>query len=120
MRTAGRRIRSLTLVVDTNVILAAADDADPDHDRCRQLLEGHRGPLVTTALVVAESGWLVDRQLGAAAEADLYRSVAAGDLDVEPLTSADWQRIAQLVETYATSVSAVSTPAWSPWPNGLA
>ena len=47
---------------------------------------------------MAESGWLVDRQLGAASEADLYRSVADGDLDVEPLASADWQRIAQLVE----------------------
>lgn len=64
-------------------------------------MEGHRGPLVTTALVVAESGWLVDRQLGAAAEAALYRSIADGDLDVETLTSADWERIAQLVDTYA-------------------
>ena len=55
----------------------------------------------TTPLVVAETGWLIDRQLGAAAEARFYRSVADGDLTVELLTAQDWQRIAELVDTYA-------------------
>jgi uncharacterized protein len=64
-------------------------------------LEGHPGPLVTTPLVVAEAGWLIDRQLGPAAEADFYRSIGAGDLAVEILTPADWRRVAELVDTYA-------------------
>lgn len=50
---------------------------------------------------MAEAGWLIDRQLGAAAEGLFYRSVAAGDLDVESLTATDWLRIAELVESYA-------------------
>jgi predicted nucleic acid-binding protein len=83
------------------VVVAAADDADPDHERCQQLLEGHPGPLITTALVVAESGWLIDRQLGPAAEARFYRSIADGDLTVEALTAADWLRIAELVDRYS-------------------
>jgi len=48
--------------------------------------------LVTTALVVAETGWLIEHQLGPAAEARFYRSIANGDLTVEPLTSTDWER----------------------------
>ena len=51
--------------------------------------------------MVAEAGWLIDRQLRPEAEATFYRSVAAGDLHVEPITSEDWVRIAELVETYA-------------------
>jgi uncharacterized protein len=42
------------LVVDTNVLVAAADNADPDHDRCVQANEG-ASPLVTTVLVIAET-----------------------------------------------------------------
>lgn len=52
-------------------------------------------------MVVAEAGWLIDRQLGPRAEAAFYRSVADGDLVTEPLTEEDWRRVAGLVETYA-------------------
>ena len=69
------------------MILAVADRADPDNERCQELLESHVGPLVSTALVVAEAGWLIERQLGAAAEAAFYASIAEGDLAVEPLTA---------------------------------
>lgn len=57
--------------------------------------------MTTTGLIIAEAGWLIDRQLGPAAEADFYRSVAAGDLEVERLGAADWLRIAELVDTYS-------------------
>ena len=83
------------------MLLAAADRSDPDHVACRELLETHSGPLVTTALVMAESGWLIDRQLGPSAEAALYESVAAGEIHVEPLSAADWTRIAALTIQYA-------------------
>jgi predicted nucleic acid-binding protein len=83
------------------VLLAAADRRDPDHATCRELLETHPGPLVTTELVIAETGWLIDRQLGAAAEAALYESAASGEIRVEPLWAADWARIAALTNQYA-------------------
>jgi hypothetical protein len=51
--------------------------------------------------VLAETGWLLDRQLGPAAEAALYRSVADGEIVVEPLARADWTRIAELTERYS-------------------
>jgi predicted nucleic acid-binding protein len=88
------------LVVDTSVLLAAADNADPDHEPCTKAIEG-ASPLVTTALVIAETAYLIGRQLGSAAEAAFFRAVAAGELQVEVITPADAQRIAELIETYA-------------------
>lgn len=88
------------LVVDTSVLLAAADDADPDHEPCTRALMS-ASPLVTTPLVIAETAYLIHRQLGPAAEATFFRAVAAGELQVEPLLPADARRIAELIETYA-------------------
>lgn len=88
------------LVVDTGVLLAAADNADPEHAACVRLLEA-AGPLVTTPLVIAETAYLIGRQLGAAAEARFFHSVADGELHVEILTPADARRIADLIERYA-------------------
>ena len=88
------------LVVDTSVLLAAADNADPDHQACTEAIQ-NAGPLVTTALVVAETAYLIGRQLGAAAEAGFFRAVADGELQIETITPADARRIAELIETYA-------------------
>lgn len=89
------------LVVDTGVLLAAADRSDPDHEACARLVTDERGPLLTTPLVIAEAGYLIERQLGPAAEAGFYRSLAAGDLEVEAMRPEDWRRIAELVDRYA-------------------
>ena len=88
------------LVVDTSALLAAADKADPDHAGCAAVLTRAR-PLVTTALVIAETAYLIGRQLGAAAEAGFFRAVAGGDLQVEQLVASDAERIAVLIEQYA-------------------
>ncbi|MGH3002169.1 MAG: PIN domain-containing protein [Gaiellaceae bacterium] len=94
------------------MLLAAADnaDADPDHQACAEAIQ-HAGPLVTTALVVAETPYLIGRQLGAAAEARFFRAVADRELQIETMTPADARRIAELIETYADLASAAPTPA---------
>lgn len=51
--------------------------------------------------MIAETGWLLDRQLGPGAEAALYRSVADGEIVVEALSRPDWTRIAELTDRYA-------------------
>jgi uncharacterized protein len=89
------------LIVDTGPLVAVADASDPDHQRCLQLLESHRGPLVTTVFVIAEAGWLIRRQLDSTAEALLYRAISEAQLNVEELTGSDWARIADLVVIYA-------------------
>jgi uncharacterized protein len=90
------------LIVDTGPLVATADRADKDHHACRALLEGDEGPLVTTAMVIAEAAYLIDRQLGPAAEAALYASITSRQLLVENLEDSDWERIAGLVTTYAS------------------
>ena len=88
------------LVIDTSVLLAAADNADPDHEPCTRAIQD-ASPLVTTTLVVAETAYLIGRQLGAAAEAGFFRAIAAGEIQAEPITPTDARRIADLIETYA-------------------
>ena len=58
------------LVIDTSVLLAAADNADPDHEPFVRAIES-ASPLVTTSLVIAETAYLIRRQLGAKAEGDV-------------------------------------------------
>ncbi len=43
---------------------------------------------------------MIDRQLGATAEAALYRSVGNSELLVEHLTASDWARVAELTDKY--------------------
>jgi predicted nucleic acid-binding protein len=88
------------LIVDTGVLLAAADVNDPDHDTCAALLLGEPGDLVTTALVIAETAYLIGRQLGASAEAAFFVSVAERSVVVDELTADDLRRIAALVADY--------------------
>lgn len=89
------------LIVDTAPLVAAADTADPMHQRCLALLQTHPGPLVTTALVIAEAGWLIRRQLDIAAEAVFYTAITHGQLTIEDLTQTDWARITELLGTYS-------------------
>ncbi len=88
------------LIVDTGVLLAAADVSDPDHATCAALLLGEPGDLVTTALVIAETAYLIGRQLGASAEAAFFVSVAERSVVVDELTADDLRRIAALVADY--------------------
>lgn len=51
-------------------------------------------------MVVAETAYLLDRQLGADAEIALYDMILEGSLQVESLTAEDWTRARALVDQY--------------------
>ena len=89
------------MIVDTGVLVAAADLADPDHRSCAELLSDDLDGLRTSPLVVAEAAYLIGRQLGPPSEAQFFRAVANGEIQVETLTANDWQRTAELVSEYA-------------------
>jgi predicted nucleic acid-binding protein len=89
------------LIVDTGVLVAAADRTDPHHDAAGGLLSTEPEPLVTTALVIAETAYLLDRELGPRVEALLYQSILDEQLHIEAFAIADWQRIHDLVIQYA-------------------
>ncbi len=87
------------LLVDTNVILAAADESAVEHDRCARLLDAHQD-LTVTAAVAVESAWMIESRLGPRAEAAFVAALAAGEMHVVDLTAADWRRCAELIERY--------------------
>lgn len=89
------------LIVDTNVLVAAIDRGDPYHRVCYDLLDRETEPLVTTAMVIAEAAYLIDRELGPQVEATIYETVTDGNLIVENLGLPDWRRIRALVVQYA-------------------
>jgi predicted nucleic acid-binding protein len=89
------------LLIDTGVLVAIADTTDPHHDACAALLQNETEPLVTSAMVIAETAYLLDRDLGPHAEALLYQMILDEDLHLEALLLADWQRVHDLVLQYA-------------------
>lgn len=60
-----------------------------------------RREMVLPAPVVAEVGYLLGSRASAAAESAFLRSLAAGDFRPIELTTGDYARMAELVDTYA-------------------
>ena len=88
------------IVVDTGPVVALVNDRDEHHQRCREFLETHPGPLLLPATVFTEVCLLLERRRGTQAELAFLADVRAGRfrlVDVEP----DLERIAELVERYS-------------------
>lgn len=90
----------MSVVVDTGVFVSAADTDEPRHADCAGQLTTHRGQLVTTAAVVAETAWLIEDRLGPAAEAR-FLTMVINDVRVVDLTKVDYQRCIELIDRYA-------------------
>jgi predicted nucleic acid-binding protein len=88
------------IVVDTGPVVALVNDRDEHHERCRDFLETHRGPLLLPGTVFTEVCLLLERRRGTQAELAFLADVRVGRfrlVDVEP----DLERIAELVERYS-------------------
>src|SRR6266542_3291798 len=88
------------LIVDSGPLYAAAATRDRNHQRCLELLRTAPRPLVVPALVVTEVAYMMGEQIGPHAEVAFGRSIAAGELVVEPVDDSEWDRVAGLVEQY--------------------
>jgi predicted nucleic acid-binding protein len=89
------------ILVDTNVLVAAARTADTNHDAAARLLETLDQPLLVPPTVLAEVCYLLNEWGGPAVEARVLRDVRPGGLQLAELTTADVARMADLVERYA-------------------
>lgn len=89
------------IVCDTGPLVAVLNKVDDSHSRCLDLLERHSGPLVIPGPVLSEVCYFLETRVGPAAEAAFLRSVAAGELELVAVTSADLERMAELVTQYA-------------------
>lgn len=90
----------MTLLVDTNVWIAAHNERDADHQRCARLLRDRSGELAVPPTVVAETAWFLEDRHGPDAEARFLRLITAGALTVIDLLPGDWERCIELIETY--------------------
>jgi len=90
----------VTIVVDTGILLGAADETDADHERCAEVLRRYRGQLTVPAPVIPETAWQIERNLGPRSEADFLRLITTGELDVADLSVDDYQRCIDLIEIY--------------------
>ena len=88
------------LIVDAGPLYAAAARRDKHHQRCVELLSQAPRPLLVPALVVTEVSYLLGDRIGPQAELAFSRSLAAGELVVEPVLDSEWPRIAALCEQY--------------------
>jgi uncharacterized protein len=88
------------LIVDAGPLYAAAASRDKHHERCVELLSSAKRPLLVPALVLTEVSYLLGDRIGPHAELLLARSLAAGELTVEPVLDSDWERIEELIEQY--------------------
>lgn len=92
------------IVCDTGPLVAAADRNDADNRPCTDLftslhLAGR--PILVPAPVVAEVGYLLGRAGGSRVESAFLRSIARQSISIVDLKISDYERMAELVETYA-------------------
>lgn len=90
----------MALLVDRGAILALADRRDAWHTRVSSFLASRREILVVPAPVLPEAAYLLRKFLGPKEELALVISVAKGEVAVEVLEPADYQRCSQLMTQY--------------------
>ncbi|MGH2717200.1 MAG: type II toxin-antitoxin system VapC family toxin [Actinomycetota bacterium] len=88
------------LIIDAGPLYAAAATKDGNHRRSVDLLTRAKQPLLVPALVVTEVCYLLADRVGTHAELAFVRSIASGELIVEPVLDAEWDRIAELTQQY--------------------
>lgn len=93
----------MAILVDTSVLYALIDDAEPQHPNVRAFIEQCQEVLLVPITVVPEADYLVLTRIGAPTEIRMLRALATGELDVEGVTQKDFARALELVERYADS-----------------
>lgn len=91
------------IVCDTGPLVAAALKDDDDHRACVDLFAGlHMAgrELLVPATVVAEVGYLLNREAGPRVEAMFLQSLAEGDFVPVELAQPDYARMSELVAQY--------------------
>lgn len=87
------------ITLDTSGILAALNRADRDHDRARQALASERGPLIVPMGILAEAGYMIEADLGAAVLRQFVRDTAAGHFRLD-CGESDLDRIGELLAQF--------------------
>jgi predicted nucleic acid-binding protein len=79
----------VTLLLDAGALYAQADSSDPHHTAVVEVLQAEQGPLVTSAVTVAEADYLILTRLGVDVELAFLDDLAEGTFQVECLTRSE-------------------------------
>jgi predicted nucleic acid-binding protein len=90
------------IIVDTGPLVAAADADDHDPDRCVAMFRATRRPWLVLQPVIAEVCYRLEHERGSRAGAAFLRSFGRREMTRAPLTIEDTDRMAELVESYAS------------------
>lgn len=88
----------MTVIVDTGVLLGAADTDDQAHPTCTRVLQERRGELVVPGPVVPEAAWQIETNLGPRSEAGFLDLVINGELEVVDLDLDGYRRCRELID----------------------
>ncbi|HVV76782.1 MAG TPA: hypothetical protein VHC43_12160 [Mycobacteriales bacterium] len=94
----------MALILDTGVLLAAFNTADPDHADCADLIRATalaREPMIVATTVLVELGYWVSEILDRLTWTTFVSDLAAGAYRYELVTVADLARAADLDAQYA-------------------
>lgn len=88
-------------LIDTGVLYALVDERDPAHSASRDAIRREREAIVAPQVLLCEVCYLLRSRFGGQAEAAFVASLRGSEWGLEPITSADLPRIAELVQRYA-------------------
>ncbi len=91
----------VTVLVDTGILFAMADLDDAWHEPVKAFLQNITDVLVVPITVLSEICYLLNTHLGKESERKLIASITQNELRVEGLTTEDFRRSLQLLETYS-------------------
>jgi uncharacterized protein len=91
----------MALILDTSVLLAACDRADPSHEPCAKLIREAQESLIVPALVLSELDYWCHERLTGEVWLSFLEDLLAGAYALECPTQGDLERCHELQRTYA-------------------
>jgi predicted nucleic acid-binding protein len=91
----------VALILDTGPLLAALDTADPDHERCVELISGSDEDLLVPTLVLSELDYWCHERLSGDVWLGFLSDLLAGAYRAETPTQADLERCHELQGAYS-------------------
>lgn len=89
------------IVMDTGVLYAVVDRAEPAHELITAFLTTNTENLLTTPLVLAELDHLLSTRLGEAVRGRVMLRLAAGGVSLSPFDGEAFTQAAQVADRYA-------------------
>lgn len=97
---ASRSSHNLALVLDTSVLLAALDSADPDHSTCAGLIATATESLIVPALVLSELDYWCQKRLSNDVWLGFFDDLLEGAYELAHPSRGDLERCYELQATY--------------------